>query len=134
VSYEALIAAQAKRLTKKRERGFMQYDWPSAEQITDRFDRMAWLDDCRTYADLYVPPAPERVELSHTGWLDEFASYKIWLDQYAPPKPVRMELSHTEWADGYKEWLAEQRAGIAALRADIAAAAMRRPCFAENEI
>jgi hypothetical protein len=89
VSYEALIAAQAKRLTKKRER-----NW-----------RDDWRSDCRTYADLYVPPAPERVELSHT-----------------------------EWADGYKEWLAEQRAGIAALRADIAAAAMRRPCFAENEI
>jgi hypothetical protein len=80
MSYEALIAAQAKRLTKKRERGFMQYDWPSAEQITDRFDRMAWLDDCRTYADLYVPPAPERVELSHM-----------------------------EWADGYKEWQANRR-------------------------
>jgi hypothetical protein len=72
MSYEALIAAQAKRLTKKRER---KMDWPSADQITERFDRMAWRDDCRTYADLYVPPAPERVELSHTEWVD---GYKQW--------------------------------------------------------
>jgi hypothetical protein len=78
VSYEALIAAQAKRLTKKRERGFMQYDWPSAEQITDRFDRMAWRDDCR--ADLYVPPAPERVELSHMEWVDGYRKWRADAD------------------------------------------------------
>jgi hypothetical protein len=111
VSYEALIAAQAKRLTKKRERGFMQYDWPSAEQITDRFDRMAWRDDCRAYADLYVPPAPEHVEVRRTPVYEH-------------------EMSHTEWADGYKRWQAE------ALRNRLppVQGLARLPCFAENEI
>jgi hypothetical protein len=114
VSYEALIAAQAKRLTKKRERGFMQYDWPSAEQITDRFDRMAWRDDCRAYADLYVPPAPG--SYGFDGLRISVCS-KCLETKCHCPEPV--ELSHMEWADGYKEWQANRRLP---------------PCFAENEI
>jgi hypothetical protein len=125
VSYEALIAAQAKRLTKKRERGFMQYDWPSAEQITDRFDRMNWptvltwrddwRDDCRTYADLYVPPAPERVELSHMEWAD---GYKQWRDAHKTPSYIGVFGLDPEWHE----------------RAEQGKAYRRLRCFAENEI
>jgi hypothetical protein len=119
VSYEALIAAQAKRLTKKRERGFMQYDWPSADQITERFDRMNWLDDwrsdCRTYADLYVPPAPERVELSHMEWAD---GYKQWRDAHKTPSYIGVFGLDPEWHE----------------RAEQGKAYRRLRCFAENEI
>jgi hypothetical protein len=114
VSYEALIAAQAKRLTKKRERGFMQYDWPSAEQITDRFDRMAWRDDCRAEG---VTWGVKEVTPTH------FDGCRTYADLYVPPAPERVELSHTEWADGYRKW-----------RADADVAYHGSPCFAENEI
>jgi hypothetical protein len=132
VSYEALIAAQAKRLTKKRER---KMDWPSADQITERFDRMAWWDDCRaegvtwgvkevtpthfdgsrTYADLYVPPAPERVELSHMEWAD---GYKQWRDAHKTPSYIGVFGLDPEWHE----------------RAEQGKAYRRLRCFAENEI
>jgi hypothetical protein len=125
MSYEALIAAQAKRLTKKRERGFMQYDWPSADQITERFDRMSWLDDYEALiAALYVPPAPERVELSHMEWAE---GYRKWRratskSKYLPPvdderidKEIRL----------YAASMASRGLPIVDLWS---------PCFAENEI
>jgi hypothetical protein len=102
VSYEALIAAQAKRLTKKRER---------------KMDR--------TYADLYVPPAPERVEVRRTPVYEH-------------------EMSHKEWADGYKQWRDAHKTpsyiGVFGLdpewheRAEQGKAYRRLRCFAENEI
>jgi hypothetical protein len=107
MSYEALIAAQAKRLTKKRERMVTRYE-PDASWLNN------WRDDCQnaqiwrpavgsvpesTYADLYVPPAPERVELSHT-----------------------------EWADGYRKWRAEHALTMETV------VRFYTPCFAENEI
>jgi hypothetical protein len=92
VSYEALIAAQAKRLTKKRER---------------KMDR--------TYADLYVPPAPERVELSHTEWAD---GYKQWRDAHKTPSYIGVFGLDPEWHE----------------RAEQGKAYRRLRCFAENEI
>jgi hypothetical protein len=115
MSYEALIAAQAKRLTKKRER--KMGDWfgqpddyiPSPRIPPSNLLAKDWQDGSRTYSDLYVPPAPERVELSHT-----------------------------EWADGYKEWQSKRRDGwTSAVIAQLKAyhdEVMGKPCFAENEI
>jgi hypothetical protein len=73
LSYEALIAAQTKRLTKKRER---KMGW-----------RDDWRSDCRTYADLYPPKyqvlergeyTPHPPELSHTEWAE---GYKEWAER-----------------------------------------------------
>jgi hypothetical protein len=73
LSDEALIAAQAKRLTNKRER---KMGW-----------RDDWRSDCRTYADLYPPKyqvlergeyTPHPPELSHTEWAE---GYKEWAER-----------------------------------------------------
>jgi hypothetical protein len=108
VSYEALIAAQAKRLTKKRERK-MGIDW---SPLTFAELRERAMSPPRTYADLYVPPAPERVEVRRTPVYEH-------------------EMSHKEWADGYKEWALERKYDEVAR--DIFTR-YRKPCFAENEI
>jgi hypothetical protein len=110
LSYEALIAAQAKRLTKKRERKMgWRDDWRSdcrvypgvaLGQIATNLDR--------TYADLYPP------------------QYRVLeRGEYTPHPP---ELSHTEWADGYRKWRVERET-----RAHWREV-YKAPCFAENEI
>jgi hypothetical protein len=129
VSYEALIAAQAKRLTKRRERGWRD-DWRDdfcAEGVTWGVKEVnpAHFDGSRTYADLYVPPAPERVEVRRTPVYEH-------------------EMSHKEWADGYKQWRDAHKTpsyiGVFGLdpewheRAEQGKAYRRLRCFAENEI
>jgi hypothetical protein len=113
LSDEALIAAQTKRLTKKRERKMgWRDDWRSdcrvypgvaLGQIATNLDR--------TYADLYPP----KYQVLERG-------------EYTPHPP---ELSHTEWAEGYKEWAERKYDEIAR---DILIVRHRKPCFAENEI
>jgi hypothetical protein len=115
MSYEALIAAQAKRLTNKRER---LMDW-----------RDEWRSDCRTYADLYPPKYQvlERGEYTPHPAVRPGAA----LDQIAD------ELSHTEWADGYHNWRAKIDADPEWFKAQCAEMKRRlfgAPCFAENEI
>jgi hypothetical protein len=110
VSYEALIAAQAKRLTKKRERK-MGIDW---SPLTFAELRERAMSPPHTYADLYVPPAPG--SYGFDGLRISVCS-KCLETKCHCSEPV--ELSHTEWADGYKEWQANRRLP---------------PCFAENEI
>jgi hypothetical protein len=121
MSYEALIAAQAKRLSKKRERNWRD-DW-RADTRTSREKYPNALEGAhdpaemwmvmghpapRTYADLYVPPAPETVSVTIPG--------------FSQPVHVREELSHTEWASGYRAWHAYRDKSLVPR------------CFAENEI
>jgi hypothetical protein len=124
VSYDALIAAQAKRLTKKRERKMGWHnDWfghpddyiPSPRIPPSNLLAKDWQDGSRTYADLYVPPAPERVELSHTEWAD---GYKRWRDAHKIPSYIGVFGLDPEWHERVEQGKAYRR-----LR-----------CFAENEI
>jgi hypothetical protein len=137
LSYEALIAAQAKRLTNKRERNI---DWPTV--LTWRDD---WREDTRSSREKY-PNAPEGGHDPAEMWMvrGHPAPLKSVPATYAdlyPPKyqvlergeytPHPPELSHTEWAEGYKEWAERKYDEIAR---DIIIARHLKPCFAENEI
>jgi hypothetical protein len=144
MSYEALIAAQAKRLTKKRERGWRD-DWrddcrfkPKGVDTTDmRCDVLgAIVYAPPTYADLYVPPAPG--SYGFDGLKISVCS-KCLETKCHCPKP--RDLSHAEWADGYRKWqsnklmpLNELAASLSNVVMELGEAALHRPCFAENEI
>jgi hypothetical protein len=130
LSYEALIAAQAKRLTKKRERlmGWRD-DW--------RADVARQAPDPSREATLVSVPLRKEIEIDWSPLKSVPATYA---DLY-PPKyqvlergeytPHPPDLSHTEWADGYKEWAERKYDEIAR---DIIIARHLKPCFAENEI
>jgi hypothetical protein len=127
LSDEALIAAQAKRLTKKRER---KMGW-----------RDLWREDARSSREKY-PNAPEDGHDPAEMWMvrGHPAPLKSVPSTYAdlyPSEYTPHDLSHTEWVHGYKGWRAMQA------RADWNAAEMAilrrremalKPCFAENEI
>jgi hypothetical protein len=118
MSYEALIAAQAKRLTKKRERRYA----PDSGWLDD------WRGDCR--AENLTWGVKEVKPINFDGW-------HTYADLYVPPAPERVELSHTEWADGYQKWRDKIDANPEWFKAQCAEWKRQffgQPCCAENEI
>jgi hypothetical protein len=128
MSLEVLIAAQHKRLTKNAARAKRLAKKRERRYAPDSGWLNNWRDDCRTYADLYVPPAPKEIEIDWSP-----------LQNIQPSPIVKVELSHTEWADGYRKWQSKRdvSAWTSAVIAQIKAyhdEVMLKPCFAENEI